>query len=82
MDSMSDIQLTFTSPLSGTGTGRGTVGGALILSEFTAQRLVPDASPEYFASLKRELSKKITHPDLSHLKTKADTATRRKWEHL
>ena len=82
MNSMSDIQLSFTSPLSGTETGRGTVGGALILSEHTAHRLVPDASPQYFAVLKNELERRIIHPDLSHLEISANAVTRRPWEHL
>ena len=80
INSMSDIQLTFTSPLSGTGTGRGTVGGALILAEHTAQRLVPKASPAYFAALRSELNRRIKHPDLSHLK--AEMAARKPWEKL
>ena len=80
MNSMSDVQLTFHSPLSGTGTGRGTVGGALILSERTAKRLVPAATSEYFAAVRKELARKIVHPDLSHLK--GQSSQRRPWERL
>ena len=77
---MSDFQLTFTSPLSGTGTGRGTVGGALILRENTAQRLIPGASPKFFAAMRREVGKRIVHPNLTQIA--ARVVTKRPWQEL
>lgn len=66
MNSLVDFEMTFTYPLTGTGSGRGTVGGALVLVE--GQKLNPEASSEYFEALRREVAKKIIHPDLLHRK--------------
>lgn len=79
-NSISDFQLTFTSPLTGTGTGRGTVGGALILNEHTARRLISSATPDFFKLIRAEVSKRIVHPDISHIQLKS--SSKRPWEDL
>ena len=77
---MTDFQLSFIKPLSGTETGRGTVGGALVLSEHKAQKLKPLASAAFFAAMRADIAKRIVHPDLTHILAKA--AAKRPWQAL
>ena len=66
--SLSDFEFRFIRPITGTESGSGTVGGALVLSEERALQVVPETSVDYFASLKNEITAKIIHPDLGSLK--------------
>lgn len=77
---MTDFQLSFIKPLTGTETGRGTVGGALILKEQNARKLKPLATADFFAAMRADIAKRIVHPDLTHIMAKA--AAKRPWQAL
>ena len=59
-----EFEILFTRPVTGTECGSGTVGGALILSEERALQMLPQASPQLFDVLRREIANKVLHPDL------------------
>ena len=71
-DGCGEFEILFTRPVTGTTSGSGTVGGALILSEERALEMLPQASPQLFDVLRREIAHKVLHPDL-------DWAELQKW---
>lgn len=59
-----EYEILFTKPTTGVGSGRGTVGGALVLTTAAAMKIVPTATEEYLLALSREIGNRLKHPDI------------------
>jgi hypothetical protein len=61
---LNEFQISFEKPETGVESGRGTVGGALVLNRKNAFQIVPCATDEVFATISSELTARLKHPPI------------------
>jgi hypothetical protein len=63
-DSPNEFHISFVRPERGVESGRGIVGGALVLDKTKAHTIVPIATAEVFTAISTELTARLRHPSL------------------